>query len=76
MGNSLMNGLPDDYLKGAYSEILSANVAKPELTRILDVGPGKGVMVDVFAKHCSTLDLVEYYDEYYNQLLTKKASCK
>lgn len=75
MGNSLMNGLPDDYLKGAYEEILSEHVASPTLTRILDVGPGKGHMLDVFVKHCSTLDLVEYYDEYYNQLLVKKASC-
>lgn len=29
-------------------------------------------MLDVFAKHCSTLDLVEYYPEYYLLLQQKK----
>jgi 16S rRNA A1518/A1519 N6-dimethyltransferase RsmA/KsgA/DIM1 with predicted DNA glycosylase/AP lyase activity len=39
------------------------------MTRILDVGPGKGAMLDVFAKYCNTVDLVEFYPEYYNQLV-------
>jgi hypothetical protein len=35
--NSSMNGLPDDYLKGAYEDFLSLHDANLTLTRILDV---------------------------------------